>query len=144
MFWNLQEVFYVYISRLVALPKLKKPVYPTICPKSAKNIYYTKGKGADDPSTVTRYLKKFHSDCKILDALARSGRPKTAGSEAVLQAIKENLKSSIQRVSCDVGISQSNVVRYFFDFNKEIWSYQMLQIFSFNLIYFKNYFVYIL
>ena len=53
---------------------------------------------------------------KNLDDQARSGRPKSVDSKAVLQAIEENMVSNIQRVSGELGISESSV------FNKSIWN----------------------
>ena len=79
-----------------------------------KNICFTKGEGALDHSTVTRWFKKFRSSYKNLEDQTRSSRPKTLDSEAVLQAIEVNLASSIRRLSGELGISQSNVVRHIF------------------------------
>ena len=63
-----------------------------------KNICCMKGKGADDHNTVTWLFKKFFSDHKNLDNYARSRRPKTVDSEAVLQAMEANLVSNTQKV----------------------------------------------
>ena len=43
-----------------------------------------------------------------LNNQTRSGRPKTLGSEAMLQTIEANPVSSTQRVSGELGISQSS------------------------------------
>ena len=45
--------------------------------KATKNICYAKNEGAVDPSTVTRWFKKFHLGCKYLNDQTRSGWPKT-------------------------------------------------------------------
>ena len=60
--------------------------------------------------TVTKWFKKFHSGCKNLDDQVRSGKPKTAGSDAVLTDIKANPESSAWRVSGELGILLSSVV----------------------------------
>ena len=46
-----------------------------------KSIYFAKGEGTVDHSTVTRWMKKFHSDCKNLDHLVGL---KSVDFEAVL------------------------------------------------------------
>ena len=52
--------------------------------EATKNIYCVKNEGAFDYSTVTRWFKKFCLSCKNFDNQAKSGRPKTVASEAVL------------------------------------------------------------
>ena len=84
----------------------------------AENISCLKGKVAVDLTTVTRWLKKFHCVCKNLDNQIRSSRPKTVGSEMMLQAIEANLWSSTQRVSGEPDISQISVVCHFHDLSK--------------------------
>ena len=64
-----------------------------------KNICCTKGEGAVDYDTVSRWLKKYWMDCKNLDNQSRSSRPKTVNSKTVLLAIEKNLTNSMQRVS---------------------------------------------
>ena len=49
-----------------------------------KNICDTKGDGAVDHTTGTRRFKKFCSDYKNFDNQARSSRPKTVDSNAIL------------------------------------------------------------
>ena len=88
--------------------------------EATKNIRCAKGEDAVDHSTVTRWFKKFRSGCKNLDDQARSGRPKTVDSEAVFQAIEANPKSSTRKVSGELGISQSSVVRRLHDLGKSI------------------------
>ena len=51
-----------------------------------KNVCRAKGEDAVDHSTVTRWSKKFCSDCRSLNDKSVSGRPKTVNSEAILQA----------------------------------------------------------
>ena len=58
----------------------------------AKSISCAKSEGTADHCTVTRWLKKFRSGCK--NHQARSSRPKTVDSEAVLQVIEENPMNS--------------------------------------------------
>ena len=60
---------------------------------------FVKGEGAIDLSRVNKWIKKFRSGCKNLHNQARSGRPKTVDSEAVLQGIETNPASSTWRVS---------------------------------------------
>ena len=61
-----------------------------------KNICCVKGEGVAEYSTITRKFKEFYLYCKNLDNQARSDRPKTVDSNAMLQAIEE---SSTWRVS---------------------------------------------
>ena len=48
------------------------------------NIGCVKSEGAVYHSTVTRWLNKLHSDYKNPENLARSGKPKTMDSEAIM------------------------------------------------------------
>ena len=73
--------------------------------EATKNICFAKDEGRVVPSTVTRWLKKFCSDCKKLDNKARSDRPKTVDSEAVLQAIETNPVCNTWSVSGEFSIS---------------------------------------
>ena len=50
-----------------------------------------KDEGAVDHNTVSRGFKKCHLSCKNSNNQAISSRPKTADSEAVVQAIEANL-----------------------------------------------------
>ena len=68
-----------------------------------KNICCTRGEGAVDHSTVTRWLKKFHFSCKNFDDQVRSAKPKTVNYEAVLQFRVANLRCT-QRVSGKLNI----------------------------------------
>ena len=53
--------------------------------EATKNISCAKSEGIVDHSTETRWLNKFCFICKNLnDVQARSGRPKTVDSEAIL------------------------------------------------------------
>ena len=87
-----------------------------------KNIS-AKVKVTVDHCLVTRWFKKFCLVCKNLDDQAKSGRPKTVDSEAVLQPIEANLVSSTQRVSSELDISQSHVIHHHLhEFGKSIQS----------------------
>ena len=77
-----------------------------------------KGENIVDHSTLTKYVKKFHSNNKNLDDLTRSGWPKTMDSKAMIQAIEANPVSSTWRVSSEFSISQTSVVHYFYVFNQ--------------------------
>ena len=93
--------------------------------EATKNICFSKGK---NQRTVSRWLKKFCSGCKNFEDPARSVRPKPAESKVVLQAIEvypasfivTNPTSCPQRVSGELAISQSSVVRQFHGLNKSI------------------------
>ena len=61
--------------------------------KKIKNICCAKGEGIVNSSTVTRWFEKFWLGCKNLDNQARSDRPKTVDSKAILQAIDANSES---------------------------------------------------
>ena len=76
----------------------------------AKNICCEKGEGTVDHNIVTRW---FRLGCKNLSDQARSGRSK---------AIEANPTSSIQGVSDELGILQSNVVHHLHDIGKSIQS----------------------
>ena len=72
----------------------------------------TKSEGKVDHSTVTRWFKKFHTGRKDLNNQARSDRPKSMDSMAVLEAIEANLASNTWRVSDKLVISQSSVIHH--------------------------------
>ena len=57
--------------------------------EAIKNICCSKGEGTFDHYKVTIWFKKFCLVCKNLN-LARSGRPKTEDSEAMLKTIETN------------------------------------------------------
>ena len=59
--------------------------------EATQNIFYMKGVGTAYNCSVTRWLKKIRSGCRSLDDQARSGRPQSVDSDAVLQAIEVNL-----------------------------------------------------
>ena len=88
--------------------------------EATKNIYDAKGEDTVDHNTVTKWLKKFCSGCMNLSNEARSIKPKTGNSKAVLQAIEANPVSSTQRVSGELDISQSSVICYLHDLGKDI------------------------
>ena len=75
--------------------------------KQPKIFVLPKGKSAVNHSTETRWFKKFCSGCKNLDDEARSGRPKTMNSEAILQTIEANTASSTQRFIISQSIQSS-------------------------------------
>ena len=89
--------------------------------KAAK-ITCMKEEGAVDLGTVSRCFKKFRSGCKNLDDQVKSRRPKNVYSKTVLQAVATNPVSSTQRVSGELSISQSSVVRHLHDLDKSILS----------------------
>ena len=62
--------------------------------KATKDICYTKDEDRVDQSTVSRWFKKFCTDCMKLNDQARSGRPKTLD----FKAIEVNLASHTQRL----------------------------------------------
>ena len=61
---------------------------------STKNICGAKEKDALDQTTVSKWLKKFHSGCKNLDNKASSAKPKSLNSEAALQGVRGKSKWS--------------------------------------------------
>ena len=86
-----------------------------------KNICI-KSEDAVDHSTVIRRLKKFCLGSKNPNIQRESDKPKIPVSKAMLQTIEGKLVSSIQRVSGELGISQSSVVHHLHDFGKSIWN----------------------
>ena len=78
--------------------------------------------GAIDHNIVTRGLKKFHKGCKNHDDLTRLGGPKIMDSDT----IATNSVSSSQRISGELGISLSSIVRHLHDLDKCIWIYKIL------------------
>ena len=80
--------------------------------EAAKSFYWTKGERTVDNSTVTRWFKKFCLYYYNLRNQARSSRPKTMDSKAVLQAIETDLMSNTWRVSGELSISQSSMVHH--------------------------------
>ena len=75
--------------------------------------------------TVTRWSQKFCLGGTNLNNQARSGKPETMNSEAVLQVIQTNLASSTLRVSVESNFSLSSVGSRFHDFDKSIQSCQI-------------------
>ena len=55
-----------------------------ISAEATKNVCFVKREGIVDRSTVTRWLKKFYLGFKNFNDQAKSARPKTVDSEAVL------------------------------------------------------------
>ena len=76
-----------------------------ISAEAIKYVCFVKREGTVDHSIVTRLLKKFHLGFKNFNDQAKSARPKTVDSEAVLYAMEENQASCIRRVSVEIGIS---------------------------------------
>ena len=73
-----------------------------------KNICCIKEKTTINHSTLTRWFKKFCSDCMNPDDQLWSSRPKTMDLEAMPQVILTNSPNSTGRVSGDLGILLSN------------------------------------
>ena len=67
--------------------------------EASKSICCVQGESTVDHSTVTRWFKKFRSDCKNLNDQARSGEPKRMDFQAVLQAIESNPASNLSCLS---------------------------------------------
>ena len=86
--------------------------------KATKITFFVKGEV--DHRTNSRWFKKFHTDCKELDNQARSDCPKAGDPEAVLQTVDPAINN--QRVSGDLGISQSNVAHQLYLPGKGIWN----------------------
>ena len=72
---------------------------------------------------VTRWLRKFQSDCKNFDDLTK---PKIENSEAMLKAVKEAQARSFRRVTVELGISKFSVVRQSQNLDKRIWIWEIL------------------
>ena len=87
--------------------------------KATKSIYFTKGEGAVDHSTVTRWCKKFCLGYKSLDNQTKSDGSKNHGLQNSAPCHRGN---STQRISSELGISQSNVVCYLHDLGRSIWN----------------------
>ena len=88
--------------------------------EATKNICCTKI--GDTIQHFIRWFKNFCSGCKNFDDQTRLSRSKTVYSEAVSQVIQINLRSSTQRVSGEVDISQSRMILHLHDFGKSIRS----------------------
>ena len=78
--------------------------------EAIKNCCWMKIEGIVDPSTLIRWLKKFHSGCINLDNQEKSDSSKTVDYKTVLQAIEANLPSSTQSISDELGIVQFSVI----------------------------------
>ena len=79
--------------------------------ETTKNIFCAKGEGTND-HTVSRWFKKFCSDCKNHNKQPSSGRNKTVDFKIGLKGIEANPASSTQRVLSEFGISQSSVAHH--------------------------------
>ena len=86
--------------------------------EDTKNICCAKDGVAVDHSTVTWWLKNFCMGCRKLDPQAKGQVGLEV--ETTLKAIEANQVSRNRRISGELGISLSNVVRYFHDLNKLI------------------------
>ena len=73
--------------------------------EATKKICCAKGEGAVDHSKVARWFKKFYLGCKNFDDQAKSSKPKTVDSEAMLQVIETRfgLVSLFNGISTFVG-----------------------------------------
>ena len=87
---------------------------------TTRNIYWAKGEGTVDHSTVTRWLKKCCLGYKNFDNQARADRLKSMDSKSMLIAIETNLASSTLNVSGELGISQFSMVHHLHDLSKSI------------------------
>ena len=67
--------------------------------ETTKIFCFVKDDGAVGHNRVTKWFKKFHSDCKNLYDQARSEKPKTVESETRCQTIEANPVSKAWRVS---------------------------------------------
>ena len=76
------------------------------------------GKGIIDHSTATRWLKKFCLACKKFGDQARLSRLTTMDFEFELQATEANLVTITRRVSGELSILQSRIVRHPYDLCK--------------------------
>ena len=90
--------------------------------ETTKNICCVKGKSTIDHSTVTRWFKRFCSESKSLNNLAKTGKPKIVDLEATFQVIDANQVSSTWRVSGELGISHFNLVHLLPELGKNIRS----------------------
>ena len=99
--------FPMYISYIRTLVVFWTIIYYNNAVEATKNISCARGEDTVDHFTVTRGLKKFCSGRNNLDDQAKSVQPKPVGSKFG--------KSSeyTRRVSGEIDISQSSVVRHF-------------------------------
>ena len=80
-------------------------------------ICFVKGEDAVDHRIVSRWFKEFRLGCRNPDCQQRSG-----GSQTVLEEIEVILSSSTRRVSGELEILHSSVVRHFLTLGKSICS----------------------
>ena len=115
--WNVVEIQELMLYKFKLSPNAIEAV---------KNIYFVKGEGAVDRSTVTRCFKKFCLDCKKFDDQASLGRPLTSkivNSVVMLSTIEANLANSASsswRVSGKFNISLPSVVHHLHNLSKSI------------------------
>ena len=67
-------------------------------------------------------VKEISLELNNLDNQARSARTKSVDYEAVLQAIKEYPANSLRRISVELCLLHSSVVRHLYDLNKSTLS----------------------
>ena len=75
---------------------------------------------------VWNYNAIIHLGCKNFDHQTRSGRPKTVDSEGMLYTRRVNLLSSTQRISGELGVSQSCVVHHLHNFTKILQNFWLI------------------
>ena len=93
--------------------------------ETIKNICCVKVEGPVNHTTLTKWSKKFHSDCNNLNDQTRSNRFETLDFKAILQANEANLASNCQRVPGGLSISQFSMVHHL-HFCKSIRSCQIV------------------
>ena len=89
--------------------------------EATKNIYCSKNEGTVDDRGSKNFTWVTRST-----RISNWRRTKTVDSEAVLQSIEANLASSTRRVSGELSISQSCMLRHFHQIDKNILSYRIV------------------
>lgn len=79
---------------------------------ATKKIWEVEGDNVVSDRTARNWFKRFN-DCDIdLGDNARAGRPTTVDSEAIREAVESNPSKSTRRLSAELDIPQTSVVRH--------------------------------
>ena len=89
---------------------------------STKTIFVATVKAKPVTVTITRWFKKFQSFIRTTVIKKSQVSLKAWSSEAVFQVIEAKLIRSTRRVSGELGISQTSVLRHLYDLGKSICS----------------------
>ena len=85
---------------------------------AARQICQVEGEGKVSNRTARKWFKQFSQGDTNLTDKKRSGRPKTINSEAILNAVEINPSTSTRRLTAELGIPKTSIVRHLHSLGK--------------------------